>query len=620
MSWENTTTEYVHLPVPVASTEEYSWPRQQRILQVSKFEESHWAQKSPVMAMVVPIDGNPISIPRYFQQHTNLNDSSLPTVAGFIWNSRQGYLYWHDAKIEKPIPISNFCFEIVKEISEIDVSGQKKQLLQLHVWHSTDTEPLVFKINKKEWVKLYQLLPIEYPECFIEHGMDNYFKKYSHERYERRRCQEEIRYCFHGWLDSKKLTYLHAGMDNVTCNIRLLPNQCKAAAFYRYYINACCSRLADLLIIYSMYGYLAAFFEKLHIEGCRSVLVINGPSGCGKTAITKIIAQALWLNGGGVHRFDDTVASLEENILAGRDSVICVDDFYPRTATGVKDFQNKASIVTRIVGDGRVKGKMGVDRKPIPDRHYRGAVICTGESFSLEAHSSYLRCVMLSVQKGDISLRDLTPLQQRPDLSTAFFSSWIIYLENNQNYVLNYIRNNYQPKLSLCNNLLTGDYARLSSSFAALLLACDLVKGFLHSINAEFNARMEDSIVNAISSMSEVAIEYSPVHIVQEAIKTSLENADIRLALSPEGFNEQDVDGYQDDGVIFVITSKLEKAILKFAAAKNLALDFNTSLKEALVEAGLLVKCGESFNKKWSRNRKVNNSRPRLYAIKIREE
>lgn len=75
-------------------------------------------------------------------------------------------------------------------------------------------------------------------------------------------------------------------------------------------------------------------------------------------------------------------------------------------------------MITRIIGDGRIKGKMGANRKLLPDRKYRGGIIATGEFIDLNTHSSYLRCWQLKFEANSINLDDnLSQLQQSPAIS-----------------------------------------------------------------------------------------------------------------------------------------------------------------------------------------------------------
>ena len=155
----------------------------------------------------------------------------------------------------------------------------------------------------------------------------------------------------------------------------------------------------------------------------RSVLYLSAPTGTGKTSVAKILASAI-LNDGekAILRFDDTIASLEESLFENRDMLVLVDDFYAKGSKfDDQAFKAKASAITRIVGDGMIKGKMGANRKPLPDRKYRGGVIATGEYIDLNTHSSYLRCWCINLRANSVNFDDsLSTLQKIPIYQELF--------------------------------------------------------------------------------------------------------------------------------------------------------------------------------------------------------
>ena len=75
-----------------------------------------------------------------------------------------------------------------------------------------------------------------------------------------------------------------------------------------------------------------------------------------------------WLKKAGLStelRFDDTLASLQENLQKNRDIVTLVDDFYPKAAKAAKlEFQRKAEEITRIIG-GSDKRENGCRQKTV---------------------------------------------------------------------------------------------------------------------------------------------------------------------------------------------------------------------------------------------------------------
>lgn len=467
---------------------------------------------------------------------------------------------------------------------------------------------------KKEIIKIF-------PQCYVYDtvGFHEYIS-WLYGDFNNRNIA--VFYKFGGWykIPNGEHIYLNNAMTNVSSSVTLQGSTDEARQFLELFLTISSEHEKFLIILqYALWGYLAYFYEICGIDGLKTVLYLSAPTGTGKTTIAKIVSSSI-LNKGekSVLRFDDTIASLQESLFNNRDIVSLVDDFYPQSdKNSEQSFKTKASMITRIAGDGVVKGKMGANRKTLPDRKYRGGIIATGEYIDLNTHSSYLRCwcVNLSANSVDFS-GSISVLQGNPNLARAFFSSWIWWLQKNQDFILQNLKAHHEKFLTLCKKYFDEPYPRFSSNVATFL-----------TINYFFDCFCQDCVIpydmqrvqHIILSEAEIQLkmlqQYSPIEIVIKSIQDAIDNAYLNLAENENDFCTNNFDGFFTPNKIIVITAKLEEVIEKYTTKMNFGLKITTALKEELVRKNILEAKNGETNFKFTKTRLVSPKRPRIYKI-----
>lgn len=591
---------------------------QQLFVQVPKNQES-------LTAVTIPkLSDRQDKIPPTLIQNA-ISDSEL-------WQEqfccRNGTLLMPNAKGEV-VPVANFTLAIEGYLQEIESRGIKNEY-KLKI--TTRNRSFTCIVEKKDLYKLSRLLVAEHPDCYVFPGREEDFKTYIWLQVEEfTRHGEPVPYKIYnqlGWVNiDGTWRFLHAGLKNldfeVRGNLTLRPDLRNSVTFYSSFCLTAPPRVTLMLLLYAVYAYMAGLYQKWCAdEGCRSVMYLAGRTGSGKTSLVKILTT--WLKDAGLSielRFDDTLASLQENLVSNRDIVTLVDDFYPKATKAAKaEFQRKAEEITRIIGDGRVKGKMGVDRKLMPDRDYCGGIIATGEYVDLGTHSSYLRCFILNLSKGDVKFDRLAILQQSPELAQAFFSTWIDWLEKNQMVLRNKLPAWQRANVNTVNSAFLNEYARLTVSIAALMTTADCFSEFAKAIGIEFEVNAAKKIVlEQAQHMYETVKVVAPEQVAMEAIIEAIESGDLDILESKEAFRKNPkADGYCEDGdKYWVVTTKVREVVKRYAESNNYSVEFTPMLREALFEKGFMVSKEE---KKFSLAIPGKPSRPRGYTFIIREE
>lgn len=589
-------------------------------LPVSKRPESNerWKMDNPVLCQRIT-RGKPFA--RFFlpvapaltanklKKVDSYGDSSFCSEEEYSWNGC--YLSYYDAEKEETVKLSNFEVSIVEVRTIVKETGDERWLkLQI----VTRRGSFLMELPYVKYINLKEILGEQHPECAV-YQTAHAFRQYLHwvADNELEAAKEVTVYHKHGWTKvAGKQLYLHGNMADVVSDVKLKPDREKATQFLQLYvglINDGESR--DVLLLYCLHAYVAGLFEQLGGIGCRSVLCITAPTGSYKTAVATVLASAL--NPNPVLRFDDTEASIEENLLAAKDLLILQDDFYPHgDKSAVAAFKRKAMKVARIIGDGRAPGKMGQDRKPLSNRGYHGGVLLMGEILDLTSHSSYLRSLCIRWNKGFINTGILTVLQGDKMLAKAFFSSWITYVQEKVEVLRMLIED---PLGSY------GGAARMESSFKALGIIAELFSDFACSIGIPVNsAVMISHVLAAISKTESLANDFSSAEVAIRALMEAIENGPLVIVADKETFMQAAADGYYEgDGTVYLISSRADDIVSRYACSHGCVASFDANVKAELAERGFLKKTGSAFSVKFSKNRKVSPMRPQMLEINIKE-
>lgn len=463
----------------------------------------------------------------------------------------------------------------------------------------------------------------QYPQCFIHDKV--VFDQLSAERFDMVSEQTE-KFFFGGWhkLPDGRLQFLHNGMLNVSSKLRLEYDKEVAVNFWNTYLKISTNKSALVVaLMFTMWAPLARLLAEKNMDqqGLRALLYVSAPTGTGKTSLMKILVRAM-LDVGveDTLRFDDTIASLEEGILMRKDIPVLVDDFFAQgNRNADEDFRKKANEIARIAGDGRVKGKMGPNRKPLPDREFFGTLIATGEYIDLTTHSSYLRTWQLVFEKGEIEFGPaLKKLTADVKLAKAFFSGWVGFLIAEQNRIKKEATEIIQEYFLASQNAFPMcPHARFHANVAALFWLSNLAQEYLCALGLDGYEELFMNGLNKEAKKQFIAIdEVSPEEIFKKAVKDAVENGILKLARSESEFlSANGVDGFIDDGYWMFITKNLEDAFLNYAARHNYGVKLTQALKKNLVEAGVIVAPDGKTTVRFSRDRRHNPFRPRLYCI-----
>ena len=633
---EYSTTE---VPEDEAKARANAWEKYRAKVTIPTGTSGHFDQYAKQIYMQVPLNQSAVTevvVPELCTKLDKIQpkltqDAMLVSEAALL----SGKYSWQNGKLVMVnakgglVDVATYYITITRQIQEIEVCEVNNKY---SITVTTCDNSFTYTVEQKSLYKLSSLLLIDHPECYVFPGHDDDFKTYIWQQvkdFNSTLVDAPYKiYNLFGWYDDNgALRFMHAGLKNsnfeVHGSLTLEYNLPKAVEFYEGILLTAPPQLALMLLLYALYAYLAGLYQRCCAdEGCRSVMYLAGMTGSGKTSLVKVLTA--WLKKAGLSvelRFDDTLASLQENLVNNRDVLTLVYDFYPKAAKSAKiDFQRKAEEITRIIGDGRVKGKMGPDRKLMGDRVYRGGIIATGEYVDLGTHSSYLRCFILNISIGDVDFNRLSDLQQSPEAAQAFFSTWVSWLETNQQLLFGELPVWQRANLKTVRDTLQSEYARLSVSIAALMSTADCFSRFAQKqlgIKFDVDFAKEIMLMQA-QQMSAVAKVMAPEQVAMAAIIEAVENGGLRILLSKEEFKENPAaDGYYEGGdKYWIVTTKVRDVIKRYSESNNYSVEFTPALRETLSNKGFMASPTET---KFSQTIPGRASRPRGYTFIIKE-
>lgn len=527
----------------------------------------------------------------------------------------------------------NFEYALVRRIVHLespDVNAETTVKVELML--KNDGKRAVYPITVKvsDIPNLYSKIRAVYPQ-FYANNLDG-FNEEAALKY-RALCESangtSYTYGFSGWWEiNGRLHFLESSMGNVTSKYGLSFDKDKARAFLPLYwqVSPVSGNLLILLLV-SCWASIDQLFSKAKLKerGFNAALYVSAPTGTGKTTLCTIFTKAFLKDGEEpCLRFEDTTASLEESIVSAKDVPVLVDDFYAQgSKNGDSAYEHKASAITRIAGDRLLRGKCGADRKPRPDRAYRGAIICTGEYIKLNTQSSYLRCWQIFFPKRSIEMGEaLSVLSSDVTYAKSFMSGWIKYLEENQDNILQHLPTILKKhELTVAQSGLTGKYARLGANTAALLTVSEILCNYCNELLGYTDDYLQDIekiiLREAFHQLDELQ-ELSPEEIWRKGFLECIDSGDLQLAENQIGFIESDYHGfYLSDGSIVCMASAVEKLILKYAYEHGYGLKITKSLLEELAERKIiLTHCGE-IKWKFTVQRSVTPVRPNMIAVNL---
>ena len=187
----------------------------------------------------------------------------------------------------------------------------------------------------------------------------------------------------------------------------------------------------EVMLTLIAHAFSSILVHKLEQEGVmpKHLVWVYGCSGSFKTSVALVVLSLFGAMENPPCTFIDTVNSIEKKMPLAKDGLLLIDDFFPAsTPNAATQKNNKASIVTRGIGD-RI-GKARAASNMVLQREYRprGNVLVTGEDCPT-GFSTTSRHLSISLNRGDVDVSKLSQLQNSAHLLNGLMVHFILWVK-----------------------------------------------------------------------------------------------------------------------------------------------------------------------------------------------
>ena len=296
----------------------------------------------------------------------------------------------------------------------------------------------------------------------------------------------------------------------------------------------------ELMLPLLLLMHLGPLFELFRQAGHspRFVTFLAGTTGSLKTSIALALFRLFEEDAEQPEaNFLDTETALELKLGHACSRVFLVDDFCPAvtTASG-KQKLAKLELIIRFVGDQISKSRSNPQLTLAEESTPAGCCIVTGESTG-GSRSTLLRCLVLSVARGDIDGAALERYQTDPKLLQTHMNHFLIWCGNHGGLIIDFIKGEFPSERQHFASIVRE--RRLADTGACLMLTANLLLEYAVEVQAmkqEERSLCEDhwrkNLESAIKASEAATKDLDPVTMFLKAL-LDLRHAG-KLPLAPE--------------------------------------------------------------------------------------
>lgn len=351
----------------------------------------------------------------------------------------------------------------------------------------------------------------------------------------------------------------------------------------------------ELIIPLWLLAHLGPMFKLFQAAGRvpRFAMVLAGRSGSLKTSLSLVLFR-IFQNQGLVPdaSFRDTATAMEIKLSELHGRVGIFDDFRPPVSDlSSKANREKLESIVRATGDHVAKSrsnvKLGRSREFIPT----GCPLVTAEDIS-GSQSSLLRCLVLSIGKGDVDGAKLRHFQVNPDLIPTHMSRFVAWAGKRGDEIVDAIRFAYP------NHLYEDAFSelRLVDTATTLAVCAIIISEYAKSIGAmteaqasEFTDRCVKAVGNAVLASEAMTKEANPVVMYLNALLSLVDRNEVRLADCNKNYNAEIHDGYLAGNCAWLDADIIFAKVTKYYSRLNVVFPLSErQLATHLADSGII--------------------------------
>jgi len=230
--------------------------------------------------------------------------------------------------------------------------------------------------------------------------------------------------------------------------------------------------------------------------------------------------------------------------------VLLVDDYCPAvTTTSGKQKLGKLEMVIRFVGDQISKSRSNPQLTLSEESSPTGCCIVTGESTG-GSRSTLLRCLVLSITKGDIDGTALERYQQDPLLLQTHFNHFLLWCGEHGNLIIDFLKR--ESPVERCHFAKCVRERRLADTGACLMLTAKLLLEYAADIRAmenasrlSFEVEWRQTLALALDASETVTRDLDPVTMFLKALFDLRQGGKLPLAPDAASYSAAKHFGFQ---------------------------------------------------------------------------
>lgn len=296
----------------------------------------------------------------------------------------------------------------------------------------------------------------------------------------------------------------------------------------------------ELMLPLLLLMHLGPLFELFRQAGYppRFVTFLAGTTGSLKTSLSLAFFRLFAEDSEQPEaNFLDTETALELKLRSACSRVLLVDDYCPAvTTTSGKQKLSKLEMVIRFIGDQISKSRSNPKLTLAEESSPACCCIVTGESTG-GSRSTLLRCLVLSITKGDIDGTALERYQQDPLLLQTHFNHFLAWCGERGDLIIDFLKR--ESPVERCHFTKCVRERRLADTGACLMLTARLllqyavdIRAVNHTDRLSYEAQWRQTLEIALDASETATRDLDPITMFLKALFDLRQGG--KLPLAPE--------------------------------------------------------------------------------------
>ena len=380
------------------------------------------------------------------------------------------------------------------------------------------------------------------------------------------------------------------------------------------------------LFLFAHLGPLCQLFESAGVSP-RLVGFLNGETGSFKTSVALCLFRLFReLPTTPEASFLDTPTALEVKIGEAVGRVLVIDDFQPAvTAASGKEKLEKLEFIIRLYGDRIAKSRSNTSLTLGKELHPAGCCLVTGEDTG-GSRSSLLRCLVLSIARGDIDGAKLKAYQDHPEYLQSHFFNFLSWAGLNGEAIIDFIHEDFQRERSYFSQSIKEP--RQVDVAAILMVTAQILLQYASSMNAipsDNAADVEEHWRKGITALVRQSEAYSretdPATMYLQALLDLYTAGKIKVAASQGAFMAGVHQGFARDGDWWLLPHEVYTRVMHYWQEQKVVFPLKESKVHAALYKNSLIDVDHEFRDGQKKILYVRKStlpeRPRMLVLHI---